>query len=111
MSIIRMVADGLLIALVVFIAYRVYQRYTVAEGDTWYKKLWHALTASWTIWVQYVVGVLTYISPYLEQAADALNMPEVGQFIHEYLPTDASGKAVLVILIVTIAARLRKVGS
>jgi hypothetical protein len=107
---IKHIADALLIALVVFIAYRVYGRYKVAEG-VWYKRLWTALTASWTIWVQYVVGVLTYIAPYIEHLADALNLPEVGQFVHEYLPTDASGKAVLAILIITIAARLRKVGS
>lgn len=107
---IKLTVDFLLLALVAFIAYRLFQRYRAAEG-VWYKRLWTALLGSWTVAVQYIIGGLTYISPYIEQLADYLNMPEVGTFVHEYLPTDASAKAVLVILILTIAARLRKVGS
>lgn len=107
---IKLLVDFLLIALVAFIAYRLFQRYRAAEG-VWYKRLWAAVLGSWTVALQYVVGVLTYIAPYIEQLADYLNIPEVGTFVHDYLPTEASGKAVLAILILTIAARLRKVGS
>lgn len=107
---IKLFIDFALCALVAFVVFRLFQRYRAAEGS-WYKRAWTALLGSWTIGVQYIVGVLTYISPYIEQLADYLNIPEVGTFVHEYLPTDASGKAVMAILIITIAARLRKVGS
>lgn len=107
---IKLIVDFLLLALVAFIAYRLFQRYRAAEG-VWYKRLWTAVVGSWTVAVQFIVGILTYISPFIEQLADYLNIPEVGTFVHDYLPTDASAKAVLAILILTIAARLRKVGT
>jgi len=107
---IKLALDFALLALLAYAAFRFYGRYQVATGTVW-QRFKAAVLASYTLYIQYITGVLVFVAPYLETGATALNLPEVTTFIHDYLPTDKAATAVFWVLILTILARLRRLPS
>ena len=99
----------ILLAVVIYLIYRVVTQYRAATGTTWQRLLDTARGSATVLW-QYVVILGGFVVSGLAYLSEVANMPEVSSWIKTVVQPEYAGLAVAVIAGVSIVARLRTLG-
>lgn len=81
-------------------------KYRAAVGTTWQRSVIAAHDSAVMLW-QYIVLFAADILAWSEKGAEALNLPEVQQFLTAYVTPKMLAGVVAGIAVITIVARLR----
>jgi hypothetical protein len=100
------IIDLALAAAVAFFIIRGVMLYRAAQGTVW-QRLLAAGEGSATILWQYLVIAAGALLDWSVRAADALNQPDVANFIQTNISATTAAKIIAVIGFITILARLR----
>ncbi len=104
-----MIINALLIAVasvLVYAGYIVVSNYRAATGSTWQRVLAASKNSATVLW-SYFVMVGSTLMGWSVNAADALNLPDVRNFIQAHLTPEMFATTLFVIGLVTVAARMR----
>lgn len=96
------------VASLLFMAYHLVKKFREAEGTVWERLLAGGRDSATILW-GYLLYLAGAILDLIERMAVFLNMPEVTTFVNTHVPPKYVAGGMMVIGIITIAARLRSI--